>query len=84
MGVNGAFDWNEGCSFQILVPWQQYNCAATYFFFQVNGTFQWSDGSPVGLQLWGPPYSLPLFTGESCMSVIDFNDATRKSFINNF
>ena len=27
------------------------------------------DGSPVGLQFWGFPYTLPHLTGNSCLSV---------------
>ena len=36
------------------------------YFFQAKGTWKWSDGRPVGMTLWGPPFSPPLPTGRSC------------------
>ena len=46
-------------------------------FFQDFNKFEWSDGRPVGIQMWGSPYSPPQPTGQSCMFVhngtSDFN-----------
>ncbi len=38
------------------------------FIFQKNGSLKWNDGSPVGVQMWAPPYSLPKPSGRSSMS----------------
>ncbi len=44
---------------------------------QNDGIWKWSDGKPVGMQLWGFPYSLPKLTGNSCLV---FNFTSQEDF----
>ena len=37
--------------------------------FQATRGWEWSDGSPVGMQIWGSPFSPEKPTGKSCIFV---------------